>query len=522
MASYAWNYGDGSAGSGATATHTYAHAGDYQVTLMVTDADGGTNTVPHAVTVANNAPVAAFTTAAADLVLSADASGSADSDGTVSSYSWSFGDGTPTQTGATPTHTFASAGTYTVALTVTDNDGGTNATTAQVTVLGANAAPTAAFTSTPTNLQVAFDGSGSADPDGTIASYAWDFGGGATASGATPSYTFAAAGSYPVTLTVTDNRGGTNSVTKTVSVLAANKLPTAAFTSSVAGLTTTVNATGSTDPDGTIASYAWTFGDSSTGTGVAASHAYAAPGTYPIALTVTDDRGGSATVTKSVTVVDPGTVATDAFVRTIANAWGTSDFGGAWTLQGSPALFSVNGSVAGIKMSAPSAGPSAYLNTVSATNLNGSVDVALDKAPTGSGVNNAVIVRHVGTSDYRVKLRVASTGASLQISKVVNNVETTLKTQTISGLSYAVGDTLRLSFQVKGTTGVPGSTTISAKGWKVGSTEPAAFQTTVNDTEASLQAAGSVGVQAYLTGSATNAPVVASFDNLSLRTVPVP
>ena len=159
---------------------------------------------------------------------------------------------------------------------------------------------------------------------------------------------------------------------------------------------------------------------------------------------------------------------------------------------------------------------------MSATNLNGSVDVALDKAPTGSGVNNAVIVRHVGTSDYRVKLRVASTGASLQISKVVNNVETTLKTQTISGLSYAVGDTLRLSFQVKGTTGVPGSTTISAKGWKVGSTEPAAFQTTVNDTEASLQAAGSVGVQAYLTGSATNAPVVASFDNLSLRTVPVP
>jgi hypothetical protein len=137
-------------------------------------------------------------------------------------------------------------------------------------------------------------------------------------------------------------------------------------------------------------------------------------------------------------------------------------------------------------------------------------------------VNGAVLVRHVGTSDYRVKLRIASTGASLQISKVVNNVETTLKTQTISGLSYAVGDTLRLSFQVKGTNGVPGSTTISAKGWKVGSTEPAAFQTTVNDTEASLQAAGSVGVQAYLTGSATNAPVVASFDNLSLRTVPVP
>ena len=66
----------------------------------------------------------------------------------------------------------------------------------------------AAFTSSVNNLQASFDGSGSQDPDGSIASYVWDFGDGTPdGSGATPSHTYAAAGTYTVTLTVTDNKG---------------------------------------------------------------------------------------------------------------------------------------------------------------------------------------------------------------------------------------------------------------------------------------------------------------------------
>ena len=85
-----------------------------------------------------------------------------------------------------------------------------------MTVSSNNATPTAAFTSSAVNLAASFDGSGSSDPDGTIASYAWDFGDGDTGTGATPSHTYATAGTYTVKLTVTDNGGATDTVTKPV------------------------------------------------------------------------------------------------------------------------------------------------------------------------------------------------------------------------------------------------------------------------------------------------------------------
>ncbi|MDD0857164.1 PKD domain-containing protein [Arthrobacter alpinus] len=176
-----------------------------------------------------------------------------------------------------------------------------------------NSAPTAQITSTCTDLDCAFDGSGSADSDGTIASYAWDLGDGTTATGVSPQHTFAP-GTYTVTLVVTDNRGATGTATKSVSVLAANQLPTALFTVECTDSSCAFDGSGSNDPDGTIASYAWEFGDGATGTGKTVSHDFAAgAGTYSAKLTVSDNRGGIGTVTSSVVTHAPNELPTAAF-----------------------------------------------------------------------------------------------------------------------------------------------------------------------------------------------------------------
>jgi len=145
---------------------------------------------------------------------------STDTGGTISSYAWSFGDGS-TSTMASPSHTYAAAGTYTVSLKVTDNTGATNTKTAPVTVSNGGTAgnPVANFTDTVSGLTANFTNS-STDTSGTISSYAWNFGDGSTSTSASPSHTYAAAGTYAVSLKVTDNTGATNTKTGSVTVTA--------------------------------------------------------------------------------------------------------------------------------------------------------------------------------------------------------------------------------------------------------------------------------------------------------------
>ncbi len=170
----------------------------------------------------------------------------------------------------------------------------------------ANQPPTASFTFSCTDLGCTFDGSGSTDSDGTVTSWAWDFGDGATGSGETANHTYAAAGTYTVTLTVTDDDGATDSASQSVTVSdTANQPPTASFTFSCTDLGCTFDGSGSTDDDGTITSWAWDFGDGSTGSGETLSHTYGAAGTYTVTLTVTDDGGLTGSASQSVTVTEP-------------------------------------------------------------------------------------------------------------------------------------------------------------------------------------------------------------------------
>ncbi|PKQ22127.1 MAG: cell surface protein, partial [Actinobacteria bacterium HGW-Actinobacteria-5] len=195
VASYLWDFGDGGTSTLANPGHTYASVGTFQVSLTVTDDNGGQTTVTNPVTtLANQAPTADFSFAVDKQDVTFDGSASSDSDGTVASYLWDFGDG-GTSTLATPSHHFATVGDQSVTLTVTDDNGATGSVTKTVTTV-ANASPTASFTATVTKLAVDFDASASADSDGTVASYAWDFGDGNSGTGKTPSHTYAAAGDY--------------------------------------------------------------------------------------------------------------------------------------------------------------------------------------------------------------------------------------------------------------------------------------------------------------------------------------
>jgi PKD repeat protein/subtilisin family serine protease len=174
----------------------------------------------------------------------------------------------------------------------------------------ANQPPVARFTYSPgnplVNQWITFDATSSYDPDGSIVSYSWDFGDGATATGSRVTKRYSAAGTYTVTLTVTDNRGAMNSASQTITVTSPNQPPVASFTFSPAnpnpGDTVTFDASASSDPDGSIVSYSWNFGDGNTGSGVTATHVYASAGTYTVTLTVTDNQGATATTQKTIQV----------------------------------------------------------------------------------------------------------------------------------------------------------------------------------------------------------------------------
>lgn len=131
-----WEFGDGATSTERNPSHKYAAKGKYTVKLTVTDNLGLTNSTTKVLPVEIKPPVAnfAFTPAnpkAGQTVQFTDQS--TDADGTIQAWAWEFGDGT-TSTERNPQHQYAKDGTYTVKLTVTDNDGLSHTASKQITV----------------------------------------------------------------------------------------------------------------------------------------------------------------------------------------------------------------------------------------------------------------------------------------------------------------------------------------------------------------------------------------------------
>ena len=336
IVSYAWDFGDGSTGSGVNPTHTYNTSGLFTVTLTVTDDDGATATCTTTADI-NASPICDAGGPYSGLVgqpVQFDGSGSSDPDGTIVNYAWDFGDG-GTGSGPNPTHTYNATGAFTVTLVVTDNDAATSTCETTANIGEGNLPPICdaggPYTGT-VGVPVQFDGSGSSDPDGTIVSYAWDFGDGNTGSGVNPTHTYNAAGNFVVTLTVTDNDDASSTCTTTATISPVNQPPVCDANGPYQGDVNTpiqFDGSGSSDSDGTIVSYAWDFGDGSTGTGVNPTHTYTTDGNFIATLCVTDDDGAESCCEATVTVFPPSAVELSSFTAssgggTVTLQWSTS------------------------------------------------------------------------------------------------------------------------------------------------------------------------------------------------------
>ena len=164
------------------------------------------------------------------------------------------------------------------------------------------------------NVAIAFDGSASSDPDGSVVGYQWNFGDGGVDAGAKPVHAYAATGTYAVTLSVTDSDGLTHSTATTVQVADGSGLqsPVARAGGPYRGTVAAAlsfDGSASSDADATIVSFDWTFGDGSAGSGARPMHVYSSAGVYTVVLTVIDDSGrkGNATTTAEIVpvVVNP-------------------------------------------------------------------------------------------------------------------------------------------------------------------------------------------------------------------------
>jgi PKD repeat protein len=295
--SKSWNFGDGAISTQQNPMHTYSSAGSYTVTLTVSNTNG-TNSKYATITVLQKPilPVANFSTSVTSgyAPLSVQFT---DLSQYAASRSWDFkNDGIADSSIVSPVYTYITPGTYTASLKAS-NANGTNSKTATINVLKP-VPPVASFSSNVVSGYAPLNVILTDTSTNTPTSWNWNFGDGTTNSAQKNSaHTYSKAGSYAVTLTVS-NAAGSNMVRKTSYITATTlRAPIVALSANVTSGTAPLTILFSDKSTGNSISWSWSFGDGTYSTVKNPVHSYTKKGKYTVSLTVRNAQGSSTSTT---------------------------------------------------------------------------------------------------------------------------------------------------------------------------------------------------------------------------------
>lgn len=301
IASWSWDFGDGGISTEQNPSHTYTTPGIFDITLLLTDANGCASNVSiqDVIESNDNTPTAEFT---GDPLISclppSDVDFSNTSFGGTGNltYLWDFGDGNAS-TIPNPSNTYSSAGTFDVSLTVTDELGCSNTLSqpSYVEVVD-NVDIDFVGSSTSICLGESIDFIDISNP--TPSSWLWDFGDGNTASTQFPNHTYTTAGTYEVSLTAVYSSSCQGTETKTA-YITVNEIPAVAFTADqTAGCETPFPVQFTNNSLGSGLTYVWNFGNGDSSTDENPDYVYDMNGIYDVSLTATNSSGCSISVTE--------------------------------------------------------------------------------------------------------------------------------------------------------------------------------------------------------------------------------
>ena len=308
IASWNWDFGDGTTSNKPNPSHVYTAVGNFPVSLQVTGTDGCSgDTTKLAYINISSGVTAGFTANAASgckIPVTINFSNTSTGPGTLT-YAWTFGDGN-TSTAINPTDSYNAAGSYVTKLTVSSSSGCTD-TISENIVVGSNSVQSS-FTAPDSvclGTAVSFQNTSVPNP----ATSSWDFGDGTTSTSVNATKTYTTAGLYTVKLV--NNFGGcTDSTTNQITIL---PVPVASFTVDDSVTCTTSLTANFTNTSTNATIWLWTFGDGTTSILQNPSHTYSNYGSYTVTLTASNSVGCSNIFTKTnyIEVVQPTVSITD-------------------------------------------------------------------------------------------------------------------------------------------------------------------------------------------------------------------